>query len=69
MKGKAGIEERGKGDVLFLAAVLLLAAYGVVCVYSASSYNAQVQYGDEWFFARKQLIGFLTGSKIGRAHV
>ena len=64
MKGKAGIEERGKGDVLFLAAVLLLAAYGVVCVYSASSYNAQVQYGDEWFFARKQFIGFLIGSML-----
>ena len=64
MKGKAGIEERGKGDVLFLAAVLLLAAYGVVCVYSASRYNAQVQYGDEWFFARKQLIGFLIGTLL-----
>ena len=64
MKGKAGIEERGKGDVLFLAAVLLLAAYGVVCVYSASSYNAQVQYGDEWFFARKQFIGFLIGTLL-----
>ena len=64
MKGKAGIEERGKGDVLFLVAVLLLAAYGVVCVYSASSYNAQVQYGDEWFFARKQFIGFLIGSML-----
>ena len=64
MKGKAGIEERGKGDVLFLAAVLLLAAYGVVCVYSASSYNAQVQYGDEWFFARKQFVGFLIGTLL-----
>lgn len=64
MKGKAGIEERGKGDVLFLVAVLLLAAYGVVCVYSASSYNAQVQCGDEWFFARKQLIGFLIGTLL-----
>lgn len=51
----------GKGDLLFLAAVLLLAAYGVVCVYSASSYNAEVQYGDSLFFFRKQLIGFLIG--------
>ena len=52
----------GKGDLLFLAAVLLLAAYGVVCVYSASSYNAEVQYGDSLFFFRKQLIGFLIGA-------
>ena len=52
----------GKGDVFFLAAVLLLAAYGVVCVYSASYYNAQVQYGDGAFFFRKQLIGYCIGA-------
>ena len=50
-----------KGDLLFLAAVLALAGYGVLCVWSASCYNAQVTYGDEFFFARKQLIGFLLG--------
>lgn len=52
----------GKGDLLFLVAVLLLAAYGVVCVYSASSYNAEVQYGDSAWFFRKQLVGFLIGA-------
>ncbi len=52
----------GKGDLLFLAAVILLAAYGVVCVYSASIYNAEVQYGDGAYFFRKQLLGFLIGS-------
>ena len=51
----------GKGDILFLVSVILLAAYGLVCVYSASRYNAEVQYGDEFFFFRKQ--------EIGRAHV
>ena len=54
--------DTGKGDLLFLAAVLLLAGYGVVCVYSASCYNAEVQYGDEMFFFRKQLIGFAVGA-------
>ena len=54
-------EKAGKGDLLFLFAVILLAAYGVLCVYSASSYNAQVQYGDSFYFFRKQLIGFLLG--------
>ena len=33
----------GKGDILFLVSVILLAAYGLVCVYSASRYNAEVQ--------------------------
>lgn len=51
----------GKGDLLFLAAVVLLAAYGVVCVYSASCYNAEVQYGDALYFFKKQLIGFVLG--------
>lgn len=54
-------ERRGSGDLLFLAAVVALAAYGVVCVYSASSYNALVQYGDEFYFFRKQLVGFVLG--------
>lgn len=61
MKRRANRYCTGKGDVLFLAAVLLLAAYGVVCVYSASCYNAQVQYGDSLFFFRKQLTGFVLG--------
>ena len=52
---------KGKGDLLFLAGVLALAAYGLVCVYSASSYNAQVQYGDAFYFLKKQVIGFVLG--------
>ena len=30
-------------------------------VYSASSYNARVLYGDELYFFKKQLVGFLLG--------
>ena len=52
---------RGKGDLFFLAAVILLAAYGVLCVYSASYYNAEVQYGDSQYFFKKQLFGFIAG--------
>lgn len=40
----SGRTRGGKGDLFFLAAVILLAAFGVVAVYSASSYNAEVQY-------------------------
>lgn len=50
-----------KGDLFFLAAVILLAAWGVVCVYSASSYNAEVQYGDAFYFFKKQLVGLFLG--------
>ena len=52
---------RGRGDLLFLGAVILLAGFGVVAVYSASCYNAEVQYGDSLYFFKKQLVGFILG--------
>ena len=60
-----------KGDLFFLAAVLLLAGWGVVCVYSASSYNAEVQYGDAFYFFKKQIVGFVLGvaAMIGMSFV
>ncbi len=51
----------GKGDLLFLAAVVLLASLGVVFVYSASCYNAEVLCGDALYFAKKQLLGLFLG--------
>lgn len=59
--GKGGNGQRGTGDLLFLIAVVALAAYGVLFVYSASSYNAEVQYGDKFFFFKKQILGFVLG--------
>lgn len=39
----------------------LLAIFGIVAVYSASGYVAKTQYGDEFYFVKKQLIGFAIG--------
>ena len=50
-----------KGDVSILWLTALIAAFGIVAVYSASYYNAQVQYGDSFYFVKKQLIGFALG--------
>lgn len=33
----------------------------MVAIYSASRYVAQTQYGDEWYFVKKQLLGFMLG--------
>ena len=57
----AGAVRRARGDIWFLAAVLALAAWGVIAVYAASSYNAEVQYGAGFYFIKKQLVGFVLG--------
>ena len=38
-----------------------MAAFGVLAVYSASGYVAKTQYNDEFYFVKKQLIGFVLG--------
>lgn len=44
-----------------LFCVLFLSFFGVVMIYSASSYSAGLTYGDPFFFARKQLYGVIIG--------
>ncbi len=41
------------GDLPFAIAVVCIAAFGLLAVYSASSYNAEVQYGDKFYFFKK----------------
>lgn len=50
-----------KGDVFILLFTVILALVGVTFVYSASSYVAKTQYKDAFYFAKKQLVGFLIG--------
>ena len=52
---------RSSGDAWILILTVLLAAFGVVAIYSASNYTAQTQYGDKWYFVKKQLLGFFLG--------
>lgn len=44
-----------------LISVLLLSCFGIVMIYSASCYSANLTYGDSFFFARKQLYGVIIG--------
>lgn len=55
------LKKQSKGDVWILIVCVLLAGFGVVAVYSASSYNAKVQYGDPFYFMKKQLLGLGIG--------
>ncbi|MBQ8296025.1 MAG: putative lipid II flippase FtsW [Clostridia bacterium] len=51
-----------KGDVWIVILTLFLSAFGVLAVYSASRYVAETQYGDQWYFVKKQAIGFVLGT-------
>lgn len=54
-------ENKPQGDVWILILTLFLAAFGVLAIYSASAYVAETQYGDKWYFVKKQGIGFFLG--------
>lgn len=53
--------KRLQGDPLILILTVILSGFGVLAVYSASGYTAKTQYGDEWYFVKKQLVGFIGG--------
>ena len=48
-------------DYVLLFAVLFLVAFGILMVYSASFYSAELTYGDKYFFMKKQLFGAILG--------
>ena len=53
--------EKTHGDIAILVLTVVLAAFGVLAIYSASNYVAKTQYGDSWYFVKKQLLGFVLG--------
>lgn len=53
---------RTRGDIPLLCCVFALVAFGCVMIYSASSYVGRVEYGDEFFFVKKQLVGAVLGA-------
>lgn len=48
-------------NILLISLVLFLCLFGMVMIYSASSYSSQVLYGDSFHFVKKQSFGFLLG--------
>ncbi len=57
----SGTEHRGEYDFILTAVTVLLVLFGIVMVYSASSYNAAVNYGNAYFYMFKQIVGALLG--------
>lgn len=60
-KGTAAVRLKKTGDVPLLICVVFMASFGCIMIYSASSYTAEVQYGDSLYFVKKQLIGVFLG--------
>lgn len=56
-----GARGRGGCDKLFLLAVILLAAYGTMTVFSAGGAYAAFRYGDGAYFIKKQTVWLLVG--------
>ena len=52
---------KNKFNFVLFALMLMLLAIGCVFVYSASSYSAEITYGDKFFFLKKQIFGIVVG--------
>ncbi len=48
-------------DLVLLCSVLFLVVFGIIMVYSASSYQAELRYNDKFFFMKKQIYGAIAG--------
>ena len=54
-------QKAGKQDKVLYAVTIALVAFGILMVYSASHYNARVNFGNEFLFMYKQLVGAVFG--------
>lgn len=58
---KTATNRKKAGDIPLLVCVALMACFGCLMIYSASAYTAQVQYGDKFYFVKKQIVGLIAG--------
>ena len=54
--------EKKAGDIPLLICVFAMAAFGCLMIYSASYYTSEVQYGDAFYFVKKQVLGLVLGT-------
>ncbi|HSL94117.1 MAG TPA: FtsW/RodA/SpoVE family cell cycle protein, partial [Bacillota bacterium] len=54
--------KRHAPDYLLLATILVLCGMGLLMVFSASTSVANTRFGDEWYYARRQLQWLVIGA-------
>lgn len=55
------MQKNKKINTVLMVAVIFLCLFGMVMIYSASSYSSGVLYGDSLHFVKKQIFGFVMG--------
>lgn len=55
------MQKSKKLNVALIILVTLLCLFGMLMIYSASSYSSDVLYGDSLHFVKKQIFGFIVG--------
>lgn len=53
--------EKNKNIILLIISTVAIAVFGCIMVYSASKYAATVQYNNQFFYLKKQIIGVVLG--------
>lgn len=48
-------------NIILILLVLFLCLFGLVMIYSASSYSSDIQFGDSFHFVKKQVFGIILG--------
>ena len=55
------MSENKRLRITLVLLTLILCGMGLLFIYSASSYNGEVNYSDSFFFVKKQALGFVVG--------
>ncbi len=61
LKSQLLLSKKSHGDLLIPILAILISLIGILFIYSASSYSANITYNDKFYYVKKQLVGFVIG--------